>query len=316
MNNENKYPIKIVANKTGLSMHVIRVWEKRYNAIVPTRTDTNRRLYSTEDILKLQLLSKAIEEGHSIGNIAKLNLSDLKMLVEEDTHERPISSSGDNTQDEVLNTAEWVESFLSHIQTLDVKKLEFILQQASVSMSRPNLIDKVIVPIIEQIGKSWRDGDIRIYHEHIATVVIRSFLSTLTNALEYELNAPHIIVTTLKGHIHELGALIVAASAAAEGWKVTYLGPNLPAEEIAAVTNSIKPNMVCLSIVYPAGDPVIIQELEKIRQFLPTEISIIVGGRSALSYKPTLDKINASVITDIQDLRNYLQKIETQSLNF
>ena len=84
MENTKKYPIKIVANKTGLSMHVIRVWEKRYNAVTPERTETNRRLYSTEDILKLQLLSKSIESGHTIGSIAQLNLSELRGLVEED----------------------------------------------------------------------------------------------------------------------------------------------------------------------------------------------------------------------------------------
>lgn len=315
MENAKKYPIKIVSNKTGLSMHVIRVWEKRYNAVTPERTETNRRLYSTEDILKLQLLNKAIDSGHNIGSIANLGLSELKNLVEE---ENGITNNAGHNIDEETNyidTSEIVQSFLSHIKTLDVKRLELILQQASISMSRPALIDKVIVPIIEQIGENWRDGSIRIYHEHMATVVIRSFLSSLTNALEYELNAPSIIVTTLKGHIHELGAMIVAASAAAEGWKVVYLGPNLPVEEITAVAQSINAKLVCLSIVYPAGDLNIIQELEKFGQFLPPDISIVVGGRSALSYKNTLEKINATIITRIQDLRKYLQRLETQSLN-
>ena len=310
MENTKKYPIKIVANKTGLSMHVIRIWEKRYNAVTPERTETNRRLYSTEDILKLQLLSKAIEVGHTISSIANFSLSDLKSLVEDERG----TEQHINGETDFIDTSEFVDSFLSHIKTLDVKRLELILQQASISMSRPVLIEKVIVPIIEKIGENWREGSIRIYHEHIATVVLRSFLTSLTNASEYELNAPHIVVTTLKGQIHELGALIVAASAASEGWKVTYLGPNLPAEEITAVAQSVKAQIVCLSIVYPAGDPNIIQELEKIGQFLPSQISLLVGGRSALSYKSTLDKINAKVIGNIKELRKYLQHLESQEL--
>ena len=207
-----KYPIKIVANKTGLSMHVIRAWEKRYNAVTPERTDTNRRLYSTEDILKLQLLCKSIEEGHNIGAIAGLSLNELKNLVEEENESIRYSEKKSKDINDNVETEEFVNSFLSHVKTLDVKRLELILQQASISMSRPKLIDNVIVPIIEQIGESWRDGSIRIYHEHVATVVIRAFLSTLTNALEFEMNAPIIIVTTLKGQIHELGALIIATS--------------------------------------------------------------------------------------------------------
>jgi len=314
MENTKKYPIKIVANKTGLSMHVIRVWEKRYNAVVPERTETNRRLYSAEDILKLQLLSKSIKSGHTISSIANLSLSELKTMIEE---EEGIGNSADqNTREDANNieVSEFVDNFLSHIKTLDVKRLELILQQASISMSRPILLDNVIVPIIEQIGENWREGSFRIYHEHIATVVIRSFLSSLTNALEYELNAPNIVVTTLKGQIHELGALIVAASAAVEGWKVTYLGPNLPAEEITAVAQSVNARIVCLSVVYPAGDLNVVQELEKIGQFLPSEISLLVGGRSALSYKSTLDKIHAKIISSIKDLRKYLQNLETEGL--
>ena len=315
METEKKYPIKIVANKTGLSMHVIRAWEKRYNALIPKRTETNRRLYSTEDVLKLQLLRKSIEHGHNIGAIAGFSLNELKNLVEEEDSTLNYSYKNSEDNSDNVETEEFVNSFLSHIKTLDVKRLELILQQASISMSRPNLIDKVVVPIIEQIGEKWRDGSIRIYHEHIATVVIRSFLSTLTNSLEYEMNAPNIIVTTLKGQIHELGALIAGASAAAEGWKVTYLGPNLPAEEIAAVAKSTDAKLVCLSIVYPAADPVVIIELEKLGQYLAGEIPVIAGGRVALSYKETLNKINAGIITNTSDLRKQLQLMENQLIN-
>ena len=70
MKNSIKYPIKAVANLTGLSIYVIRAWEKRYNTVVPERTETNRRLYSQEDVQKLKLLHLASENGHSIGTIA------------------------------------------------------------------------------------------------------------------------------------------------------------------------------------------------------------------------------------------------------
>jgi DNA-binding transcriptional MerR regulator len=83
MKNENKYPIKAVAQKTGLSVHVIRAWEKRYNAVVPNRTDTNRRLYSESDIEKLQILLKLTTQGHNIGGIANLSIDDLREMVDD-----------------------------------------------------------------------------------------------------------------------------------------------------------------------------------------------------------------------------------------
>ena len=62
-----KYPIKVVSQMTGLSAFVIRAWEKRYSVVIPSRTETNRRLYSENDIEKLRLLNEAVQGGHNIG---------------------------------------------------------------------------------------------------------------------------------------------------------------------------------------------------------------------------------------------------------
>src|SRR5512133_1309735 len=69
---EANYSIKAVAKLTGLTPHVIRVWEKRYGAVKPHRTDTNRRMYSESDVHRLGMLRHATTAGHSIGNIANL----------------------------------------------------------------------------------------------------------------------------------------------------------------------------------------------------------------------------------------------------
>ena len=75
------HSIKAASRVTGLSPHLIRIWERRYGAVAPERTDTNRRLYSDAEIQRLNLLRLATGAGHSIGNIAKLPLGRLKSLV-------------------------------------------------------------------------------------------------------------------------------------------------------------------------------------------------------------------------------------------
>ncbi|MBX7259713.1 MAG: MerR family transcriptional regulator, partial [Candidatus Hydrogenedentes bacterium] len=59
MQHQSQHPIQVVALRTGLTPHVIRMWERRYAAVCPTRTPTNRRLYSDSDITRLRLLSRA-----------------------------------------------------------------------------------------------------------------------------------------------------------------------------------------------------------------------------------------------------------------
>ena len=78
------HSINIAAKRSGLTPHVIRVWEKRYNAVTPVRTETNRRQYSDEDIKRLALLREATLGGHKISNIASLPKDTLKSLTEED----------------------------------------------------------------------------------------------------------------------------------------------------------------------------------------------------------------------------------------
>ena len=61
------HPIKVVSRRTGLTPHVIRAWEKRYHAVTPKRTRTNRRVYTDEDVERLLLLRRATLAGRSIG---------------------------------------------------------------------------------------------------------------------------------------------------------------------------------------------------------------------------------------------------------
>ena len=72
LDGEGKHPIQIVARRTGLTPDVIRVWERRYEAVLPRRTSTNRRLYSDRDVERLQLLRRATLAGRRIGDVARL----------------------------------------------------------------------------------------------------------------------------------------------------------------------------------------------------------------------------------------------------
>src|SRR6059058_1635279 len=92
---EARHAIKSVVRRTGLSAHVIRIWEKRYQAVQPERTGTNRRLYSDEQIERLNLLRAITRAGHSIGPIAKLPIEKLRKLAAEQTTERhPLRATG------------------------------------------------------------------------------------------------------------------------------------------------------------------------------------------------------------------------------
>lgn len=309
-----KYPIKVVSQITGLSVFVIRAWEKRYDVVIPSRTETNRRLYSEEDIEKLKLLNDALHSGHNIGGIASLSVNELKTILGNKntfTQNNKVESKEYILED----TKSFVDDCISAVKVYDGKTLETILHKASAKLSQPQLIEDLIIPLVYRIGNLWHDGDIRIANEHLASSVIRLFLSNLIEQNIPSDNAPIIISATPRGQDHELGALIVGVTAAFLGWKVIYLGPNLPEEEIAAVSNSLGAKVVALSIVYPSDDLQLKKDLLNLKRILPENVHIIVGGRAADGYLDILREINAVVVNNTKQLKLELNKIREQRLN-
>jgi methylmalonyl-CoA mutase cobalamin-binding subunit len=108
-----------------------------------------------------------------------------------------------------------------------------------------------------------------------------------------------ILIATPAGQTNELGALLASASAANLGWRVTYLGANLPAAEIAGLARQHQAYAVGLSLVYPEDDPLLAGELKKLRSLLTADVTLIVGGRAAPAYRPTLDEIGALTVESL-----------------
>ena len=310
-----KYPIKVVSQMTGLSVHVIRAWEKRYNVVEPDRSDTNRRFYSEEEIEKLKLLNEAVHKGHNIGSLAGYTVSELKSLLVKDNvsttqiKENVISADSKKSIDEII------QECLRAIKDYDAHKLEAILLNASAKLTQPLLLEELVVPLVYKIGELWHSGQIRVANEHLASSVVRSFLFNLLESYSVGEAAPILVSATPRGQEHELGALIAGVVAASSGWKVIYLGSSLPAEEIGAVVSHLDAKVVTLSIIYPSDDPHLKRELIKLHQILPSEVSVVVGGRAVKGYYDVLDEIGAMTVTNSRQLRLELEAIRENKYN-
>ncbi|MDQ2730533.1 MAG: MerR family transcriptional regulator [Armatimonadota bacterium] len=311
LSKENAYPIKIAARRTGLSAHVIRIWERRYGAVSPTRTPTDRRLYSEEDIERLQLLKDATLEGHSISQIAAQSTETLRELVTRDRKDVPEITKSPERDVEPLHGS-YLDKCMKAIDTLDAEGLEQTMAQAAVALGETTMMEHVITPLMYKIGEYWRQGALRVAQEHLAAATSRTFLGCLLRAADPGSSAPNLVVTTLPGQLHELGALMAATTAASEGWRVTYLGPSLPAEEIAGAAIKSDARAVALSLVYPAGDSRVEDELRRLKSYLPAGMELIAGGRSATDYADILEAIGASLLPDLLSFRLKLEQLRTR----
>lgn len=286
--NSKSYEIKYVAQRTGLNVHRIRAWERRHQAVSPERTTSHRRLYSESDIRRLKLLRQAVDDGHRISKIGHLDGDALMKLV----NRSPIAgrSSSDTVRAEgKTGQVELVQMAYRAVETLDAHALRAVLLRAQVSLPRRGLIEGLLGSLFDKIGKGWVQGTLGIAHEHMASNVVRSLLSASLSETASAPGATGIVVATLSGQRHELGAMSVALAAADAGWQPLYLGSDLPAEAIAAAVEQTGAAVAAISMAFTVNSQPLIRETRKLGQLLKASAAIVAGGRAKADVRAALD---------------------------
>lgn len=315
MENERTYPIKVVARRTGLTAHAIRAWEKRYDAVVPIRTPTNRRVYTEDHLERLLLLARATRGGYSIGQVAKLSTGELVELIREmggDAAPAPPSSAGGNAAASAgLSPEAHFDACIEAVERMDGTALHGALNGAAIALTQPVLLEQVVLALMRAVGDRWHTGTLRVSQEHLASAAVIAFLSGQIRSCSPPASAPLLLVTTLVGQRHEIGAQAATLFALADGWNVTFLGPDLPAGEIAAAVKLSKARAVALSIVYPADDPRLAEQVRELGSLLPAGVTLLAGGESAAAYAKALDSVGAIRVADLAELRRRLSEIRS-----
>lgn len=304
-----RHPIQVVARRTGLSLDVIRAWERRYQVVTPHRSATKRRLYTDADIRKLSLLHRATRAGRRISDLAAMDENQILMLLSEDQSHQSTALTDTNGQlvDEL--PARHLDHCLAAVENLDPRELERALSDTSVDLSIPVLLEQVVSPLFKQIGKRWEQGRARVGHEHFASATVRSFLGHLLATANSSATGPVLLVSTPAGQNHEIGALMAAVIAASDGWRVTYLSPNIPMRDLAAIVKQQKPAAIVLGITFPVDDTRLPREFRDLKTHIPEEVQIIAGGDAVDGYRTVLDEIAATRVRDLTEFRHCLKRI-------
>ena len=302
-----RHPMRIVVLRTGLTPDLLRAWEKRYAVVTPTRSDGGQRMYSDADVERLTLLMRAVSGGRAISQVAKLPMRELCAIVEQDEDSvratpAPAAALSSDARESML------AAMLLAVERLDAEKLESTLRGAALQLGMDDMLDGVIAPLLLTIGSRWHEGLLRPAHEHLASAVVRRTLAWMMENGAPAATAPSLVVATLAGQTHELGAMLAAAAASSHGWRVMYLGVNLPTDDIALAANHTRASAVALSFVYPTDDPAIAGALRGLRSALPASTTIIAGGSAAPSYAAALAAVGASRFESIGELRSWLRQ--------
>jgi MerR family transcriptional regulator, light-induced transcriptional regulator len=293
------HPIGVVAKRTGLTLHVLRAWERRYGVVTPTRTAGGQRLYTDADMARLRLLRLVTEGGRNISQVAGLPDSELERLAAEHVGGTPASA-------QQLGAEGYRARSIAAASRLDGDSVHATLMRAVVSLRPVEFLDEVLMPLLQEVGELWHEGRLSPAQEHVVSMAARRVVSWLLDAYDAPAGAPVVLVTTVAAEQHEFGALMVSVVALDMGWRVSYLGPSLPAVEIAVAALRVGAAVVAVSIVN-TDDAAALREVTDVRAALPATVQVVVGGAGAATRRALLEGSGAVVITEVEALREWLR---------
>lgn len=287
------YPIRAVARLTGLSVDTLRAWERRYEAVVPARGERGR-VYTERHVERLRHLAALVADGHAISSIASLPDAALRRLRGSET---PRSTP------QTPPPAAMIEGLLAAVGRYDLEATEALFHRFALLLPPGELIFSVVLPVLRDIGRRWQEGAITPAQEHLVSGIVRGILSGLMRVMPKPPRAARIVFATPAQERHELGLLCGALLAATAGYAVIYLGPDLPAGDIAKA--AAKADAKALVLAGTAGD-VDYAELRQLAR-LPKRVAIWVGGARSADLRRAIGP-RARVVPSLEALRGLLDE--------
>lgn len=269
----------------GITKLVIHAWERRYGLTPECRTESKRRLYTFEQAERFRLLKKGSDAGYRIGNLVGYSLDELYRL------ERKINAEAGLGEGLDLLISRRLEEFEAWFIPL--------AEQQSVE----NFLLHTVPYLMQEVGKLWAEKKVSIADEHFVTACVkRILLGRLDMISSVAATAPWMVATTPEGESHELGALCSAILARRNGWNVLYLGPDLPAAEVARLSIRYAARYICLST--SSYSPTRLNSyLNKLEECIGPDTMMIVGGASTSTLVSSQRRI---ILNALEDLIEYL----------
>lgn len=290
-----RFTIKDLENLSGIKAHTIRIWEQRYSFLKPSRTETNIRYYSNEDLKTLLNISLLNRYGFKISHISKMTSGDLKARV------AGLNISGAH-QEKIVN------ELISAMVDLDTIGFEKLLEkQISINGIEKTII-KIVFPFFERIGILWQTGHINPAQEHLTTNIIRQKLIVGIDQSKpiVKINKSFLLFLPEKEH-HELGLLLVYYLLKKRGADVFYIGANVPLKDAQFVAEVKKPDYIYIHLTTTSPGFNFSKFLSQVIERIP-KTRIIISGYPAASYKKPLQK-NVEFMNSLQELVKFISSL-------
>lgn len=291
------YTIKQASRLTGVSETLLRAWERRYEVVVPHRSDSGYRLYDDDAVAALSTMRRLIDDGWSPAQAAHAVRTGI-------APPEVVAAPGGDQVDAASGPNGYRDLLLSSAARMDTVGIEASLDGGFALGSFEHVVDTWLFPALEELGEAWARGDVDVAGEHAASHAVQRRLSAAYDAAGSRHRGPTVVVGLPPGSQHDLGALAFATALRRRGIDVLYLGADVPADSWEAAVGNRSARAAVLSVVTPEDRAA---AAEVAGRLLAHERSPIVcaGGTSGADLAPgvrSLPHSIAAAAADVDDL--------------
>jgi len=214
---------------TGIKAHTIRIWEKRYNLLTPSRINRNVRVYSLSDLQKILNISLLYKNNYKISKIAKLSVD----LLSKEAKTVALSDFSNNYE---------INSLLLCMYTFDENLFQNTYLKLLEKHSFIEIFSDTYIPLLNHLGLLWQTDSIKPAHEHFISNLIYQKIALNISALPNveTSNEPVNVLFLPFGEIHDLGLFFLNYYLKLKGKKTVYLGKSIPFDNLFYVNSQIK----------------------------------------------------------------------------
>ncbi len=280
---ERTYEIHEVTRLTGLGSARLRAWERRYALVRPSRQANGYRAYTAQQVALLRALARLIDEGDRIGELVR----------------RPIEEILAAAQDRE-DSGSMQGALLEAAREFDRDRLEALVAQQLILRGLVCFAYGVALPLAQDIGDQWALGKLPVAAEHLASEVV---VHALKGALRIQRgNGPICLAACLPGERHEWGLLSTLAEVQDKGWRIHYLGCDLPLEGVAEAAWRLQAGAVALSVSEATNITSYLPALSHFLAHLPPRAFAVIGGSGTVRHERTLESYGFRTGIDAFDM--------------
>lgn len=289
------YSIKDLEQLSGIKAHTLRIWEQRYQFILPKRTETNIRYYDNDDLKLVLNIALLKDNGYKISKIAQM---DPKTMGEE-----VIRLTERN-----LRYPDQINALILAMVDLDEDRFEKIMASNILKLGFESTMINVVYPFLSKTGVLWQTGAINPAQEHFISNLIRQklivaidgqFVAARKNSSKYLLYLP-------TGELHELTLLFVCYLIKARHQKALYFGQNLPFEDLKAIYDIHSPHYILTIITTSPPASRLQQYVNQLCDSFP-RAEILLSGYQVIGQDIKMGK-NAHVLTRIEHFISFIEE--------